>query len=136
MPVSSHLLRKLQETLGADAADDLATWMEGMDANRGDIAELRHETQLGFARIDTRFEKIQDRLDKVDTRLDKVDARFERMEERFDKLASRFDQVDATFLVIQEKGNAALQKAMRDQTRFFFLAWSVQLAAFVGLYAR
>jgi hypothetical protein len=97
MSISPHLHRKLQETLGPDAADDLVIILEGMDANRGDVGELRHEferlrheMQLGFARIDSRFEQ--------------VDARIE--------------------------------KSLREQTRFFLLAWSVLLAAIVGLYAR
>jgi hypothetical protein len=87
MAVSPHLQRKLQETLGADAADDLVTILDTMDANRGDVRELRHEMQLGFARVEAKFE-------------------------------------------------AALEKGLREQTRFFFLAWSVLLAAIVGLYAR
>ena len=65
MPVSPHLLRKLQETLGSDAAEDLVMMLEGMDANRGDIGELRHEMQLGFAHIDARFEKIGQQLGKA-----------------------------------------------------------------------
>jgi hypothetical protein len=101
MAISPHLLRKLKETLGSEAADDLVSWMEGMDAHRGDIGELRHEMQLGFARMDARFQTI--------------DARFQTLEARFD---------------------SRLEKALREQTRFFFLAWSVLLAAIVGLYAR
>ena len=54
-----------------------------MDANRGDVRELRHEMQLGFARVE-----------------------------------------------------AAFEKALREQTRFFFLAWSVILATIIGLYVR
>jgi hypothetical protein len=29
-----------------------------------------------------------------------------------------------------------MEKGMREQTRFFFLAWSVPLAAIVGLYGK
>lgn len=94
MPLSPQLLRKLQEALGADAAGDLVDWMEAMDANRGDLAELRHEMLLGFVRIDARFEQLQGRLETL------------------------------------------LERGLREQTRFFFLAWSVLLAAIVGLYAR
>lgn len=83
MPVPPHLSRKLQEMLGADAAGDLVDWMEEMDTSRGDIRELRHEMQLGFARMET-----------------------------------------------------LLEKGLREQTRFFFVAWSVLLAMMVGLYTR
>ena len=65
-----------------------------MDANRDDIGELRHETQLGFSRLEQR--------------LDTVRVEFQ----------------------------AVLEKGFREQTRFFFLAWSVLLAAIVGLFAR
>jgi hypothetical protein len=64
--------------------------MQSMDAHRTDIGGLRHEMQVGFARIDT-------------------------MQERFEML---------------------LEKGLREQTRFFFLAWSVLLTAMIGLYAR
>lgn len=101
MPISPHLLRKLQETLGVDAADDLVSRMEEMDANRGDIGELRHEMQLGFARVEARFEKLDGKIERVETKME-----------------------------------ALLEKGLREQTRFFFLAWSVLLAAIVGLYAR
>lgn len=83
MSISPRLLRKLQETPGADAAEDLVSLIESMDANRGDVAGLRHEMRLGFA-----------------------------------------------------QSNAALEETLREQTRFFFVAWSVLLAAIVGLYAR
>ena len=60
--------------------------MENMDSLRGDIGELRHEMQLGFARMDAKMETM-------------------------------------------------FEKGMGEQTRFFFLAWAVLLAAIVGLYA-
>jgi hypothetical protein len=105
MPVSQHLLRKLQEALGAEAADDLVTLMDGMDANRGDTRELRHEMQLGFARIDARFAALEAR----------IEGQFSTSTASFEKL---------------------LEKGLREQTRFFFLAWSVILAGVIGLYAR
>jgi hypothetical protein len=89
-----NLQRKLQQTLGAEAASDLGAWMQSMDAHRTDTVELRREMQVGFARIDGRLDTMQ---------------------ERFEKL---------------------LEKGLREQTRFFFLAWSVLLTAMIGLYAR
>lgn len=94
MSISTQLLGKLRETLGADAANDLVSWMKSMDSHRGDLGELRHEMQLGFARLDATFAKLE--------------VRFE----------------------------ALMEKGLPEQTRFFFLAWSVLLAAIVGLYAR
>lgn len=101
MAATPNLQRKLQQALGAEAAGDLGAWMQSMDAYRTDIADLRHEMRIGFAKIDERFAR--------------VDGRMETMQERMEKL---------------------IEKALREQTRFFFLAWSVLLAAIVGLYAR
>jgi hypothetical protein len=93
MAATPNLQRKLQQTLGAEAASDLGAWMQSMDAHRTDTGDLRREMQAGFARIDGRLDTMQ---------------------ERFEKL---------------------LEKGLREQTRFFFLAWSVLLTAMIGLYA-
>jgi hypothetical protein len=98
MAISANLHRKLRQALGADAGDDLVTLLEVVEATRRELAELRHEMQLGFARVDERIAGMESRL------------------------SAQFD--------------AALQKGLKDQTRFFFLAWSVVLASIVGLYAR
>jgi hypothetical protein len=62
MPIPPHLTRRLAEILGEDVAEDLVTWIEGQrtewrDAMRADFAELRHEMQVGFATLETRFER-------------------------------------------------------------------------------
>jgi len=101
MPVSSHVLRKLQEALGAEAADYLVRRMDEMESVRGDVSELRHEMQLGFARMDARFE-----------------------------------QMDLRFETLRADAGGLIEKGLKEQTRFFFLAWSVILATIVGLYAR
>lgn len=57
MAIPQHVRRKLQETLGAEAAEALVTWIEEADAHRGDVAELRHEMQISFARMEALIEK-------------------------------------------------------------------------------
>jgi hypothetical protein len=59
MSIPPPLQRKLQQTLGPEAAEDLVSWMEGVDSNRADIAELRNEMQIGFARIEARFAAVE-----------------------------------------------------------------------------
>jgi predicted nuclease with TOPRIM domain len=122
MAATPNLQRKLQQTLGAEAAGDLSAWMQSMDAHRTDITELRHELRAGFARMDERFTRIDERFAKIDERFAKVDERFARVDGRFDSM--------------QERTEKLIERALREQTRFFFLAWSVLLAAIVGLYAR
>jgi hypothetical protein len=123
MAATPNLQRKLQHTLGAEAAGDLGAWMQNMDAHCTDIGELRREMQLGFARIDERFARVDGRMDVMqasfDGRMDVMQASFDG---RMDTMRERFEGI--------------LEKGLREQTRFFFLAWSVILAAIIGLYAR
>lgn len=129
MPGTPNLQRKLQQTLGAEAASDLGSWMQSMDAHRTDLGELRRELQLGFARMEERFAKIDVRFEKMDERFAKIDDRFAKIDERFARVDGRMDAMEARF-------DARLERGLREQTRFFFLAWSVILGAIIGLYAR
>jgi hypothetical protein len=98
MAASPHLSRKLQDALGQEAGNELTGILDraanDISELRGDVAELRHQMDVGFTRVDTRFEQLQGRME------------------------------------------AMFAKGLRDQTRFFFLAWAVILAAMIGLYAR
>lgn len=59
MGITPRLSRKLNETLGEEAAEDLVNWMDDVDAQRAewreamraDFAELRQEMQSGFAEL-------------------------------------------------------------------------------------
>jgi hypothetical protein len=54
---SPHLERKLKESLGDDAGQELAVTIDGIDPIRGDIQELRHAMQTGFAAQSAALEK-------------------------------------------------------------------------------
>jgi hypothetical protein len=129
MAATPHLQRKLQQTLGAEAAGDLSAWMQSMDAHITEIGELRREMRAGFARIDAWF-------DKIDARFTKQDERFAKQDERFAKQDERFARVDGRIDTTQERMEKVIERGLREQTRFFFLAWAVILAAIIGLYAR
>ena len=45
-------------------------------------------------------------------------------------------EVKAGFATHKAETDAAIRAAIEGQTRFFFVAWAVILAAIVGLYAR
>jgi len=76
MTVTSRLSRKLHETFGNEAAEDLVDWMRGVDSQGSElrklieltvsrfeermdrrVAELRQEMQVGFARLETMIER-------------------------------------------------------------------------------
>jgi uncharacterized coiled-coil protein SlyX len=103
--------------------------MQSMDAHVTEMGELRREMRLGFARIEERFVRLDERFAKQDERFAKQDERFAKQDERFARVDGRIDTT-------QERMEKVFERGLREQTRFFFLAWSVILAAIIGLYAR
>jgi predicted nuclease with TOPRIM domain len=136
MAATPNLQRQLQQALGAEAAGDFAAWMQSVDAHLSDISELRSEMRAGFAKIERHFERLDERFAKQDERFAKQDERFRQQDERFAKYDERFARVDGRIDTMQERMEKVIERGLREQTRFFFLAWSVLLAAIIGLYAR
>ncbi len=92
MSITGKLTRKLYETLGEDAANEMVDWMHRVDAQR---AELRDLNELNFSRTEARFADVNARLDQLEARLDRVEARLDRVEARLDRVEARLDQVEA-----------------------------------------
>jgi hypothetical protein len=65
---SPHLERKLKEALGDDAGTELAAVTDRIDPIRGDIAELRHRMEQGFAALEARMVAGIERSAKEQTR--------------------------------------------------------------------
>jgi hypothetical protein len=74
MPIPQHLKSRLRQSLGTEAAEDLVSWMEGVDNARADIAELRHEMEVGFARVDSKFAALDGRFSALETLIEKRTA--------------------------------------------------------------
>jgi hypothetical protein len=74
MPIPQHLKRRLQQSLGTGAAEDFVSWMEGIDNARADIAELRHEMEVGFAKVDTKFAALDGRFSALETLIERRTA--------------------------------------------------------------
>ena len=62
MPIPTRLSRKLHQTLGEEAAEDLVNWMQQVDAQR---AELRELNELNFSRFDVRLSQVALRLNDL-----------------------------------------------------------------------
>lgn len=73
MATSPHLSLKLRDALGPEAGDELIGLVDRAASDisdlRGDIAELRHRTELGFARVDTTLADLGTRMEKQTSRL-------------------------------------------------------------------
>jgi hypothetical protein len=86
MAVPTPLSKKLREALGADAGEDLVTWLQEMRADHeeklaaihADFAEYRHEMaaliQASEARLVERIHGVDERIGRVEVRLADVKA--------------------------------------------------------------
>lgn len=90
MATSPHLSFKLREALGAQAGDELIGIVDKAASDisdlRGDVAELRHQMELGFARVDTRFVEMER---NVGSRFAAIDTQFAAMGERIETQTNR-----------------------------------------------
>ena len=68
MAASPHLSRRISDALGADAEGELIGIVDrtanDISELRGDVAELRHQMEVGFSRVDARFETVGQLLEK------------------------------------------------------------------------
>src|ERR671922_1121050 len=79
MGISPRLTRKLTETLGEEAAEDLVSWMDGMeaqraewrDATRADFAEVRQEMRAGFAEVQVGFATLRQEMAQMEARFER-----------------------------------------------------------------
>ena len=79
-------------------------------------SDMREMNELNFARFDAKQEQ----------RLAALDAKFEQ----------RLTTIDGKIDLTAARLTAALEKGLREQTRFFFLAWGVLLASNIALWFR
>ena len=110
MPVTAKLSKQFYDRLGEAVTNELVDWFNQVDAAYK--FDLREMNEMNFARFDAKLEQ----------RFAESDAKAER------RLAEVRDDMRKTEL--------SLERALRDQTRFFFLAWAVLLASNIALWFR
>jgi hypothetical protein len=74
--------------------------------------------------------KLLDRMDPLASAIEELRRDIRDMRRDMD---ARLKELELTLV---GRFDTALERALRDQTRFFFLAWAVILATIIGLYAR
>ena len=114
MPVTARLSKQFYYRLGEAITNELVDWFNQVDAAyKSDLRELN---ELNFARFDA---KLEQRLASFEFRVEQrlLDFRAE-MQVGFAKAETR------------------MEAALREQTRFYFLAWAVLLASNIALWLR
>lgn len=114
MPVTARLSKLFYDRLGEAVTNELVDWFNQVDAAyKFDLKEMN---ELNFARFDAKLEQ--------------------RVAELRSELRSDVAKLDAKIDVVEGRLSLAIEKGLRDQTRFFFLAWATLLAAIIGLWFR
>ena len=148
MPVTAKLSRHFYERLGEQIANELVDWFNAVDATYR--SDLREVNELNFARFDAKVEqrfaeqdaKFERRLSEQDSKFEKRFADFEvKIERRFAefevKVDKRFAGIDVRFAEMKQglaEFETKIERKLGDQTRFFFVAWSVLFVAVIGLW--
>lgn len=114
MPVTARLSKQFYDRLGEAVTNELVDWFNQVDAAyKFDLKEMN---ELNFARFDA---KLDQRVAELRVDLAKIEA----------KLDTRIDGVEGRLRLVIEKG-------LRDQTRFFFVAWATLLVTIVAVSLR
>lgn len=132
MSVPPRLASKLNETLGADAAGDLVTWLDEMRADRADVradfAELRQEMRAMESRLE---EKLGARVHALEVSLrSEIHAVETRLGERLG------DRIHGVETKLGDRIGALSNKVERsaaDLIRWSFVFWVGAVAAIAML---
>jgi hypothetical protein len=125
MPVTARLSKLFYERLGEQLANELVDWFNAVDATyRADLRELN---ELNFARFDA---KLEQRLGEVEARLE---AKIVTLDVKIDRVAVQLDaKIDRVAAELRE----ALERGLKEQTRWMFVAWATLLIPIIGLWMR
>ena len=158
MPVTAKLSKLFYDRLGEAIANELVDWFNQVDATYR--SDLREVNELNFARFDAKMEqrlaqaeaKMEQRLAQAEAKMEqrlaqhevKVAQRLAELEMRMERRLTEFrDELKAEIAVLRgdiialdSRVDARLQAALREQTRFFFVAWAATMVPIIGLWFR
>jgi hypothetical protein len=114
MPVTGKFSKLFYDRLGEQVANELVDWFNAVDtAYRTDLRELN---EVNFTRFDARLEQ---RINALDAKLEQYSG----------ILNARIGQAAAELRENIERG-------LKEQTRWMFVAWASLLIPIIGLWLR
>lgn len=146
MPVTAKLSKLFYDRLGDQVVAELVDWLNAVDVEYRTV--LRDTNESNFARFEKRFAEqdawIERRFAEQDARIEKrfaeqdkrIAEQFTRVDARFTELGTRMERrfggVDAKFAETRE----FMERALKEQTRWMFVAWASLLIPIIGLWMR
>ena len=143
MPVTARLSKLFYERLGEEIANELVELFNTLDATYK--ADLRDLIEAHFARFDAKLAEQSARFDtklaemnaRFDSRLAEMNARFDatlaEMNARFD---SRFAEINARIDRSAAELKEFVERRLGEQTRWYYVAWAVQMTAIMTVLLR
>lgn len=128
MPRTIRLSKQFYDRFGDEVVDEMINLFNSVDdSSRSSLTELNENN---FARFDAKLEQrfteqnamLEHRFAKQNANIAELGAKIEK---RFAEQDVRISQLEVT-----------VERALKDQTRWMFFAWSTLLIAIIGLWAR
>jgi hypothetical protein len=111
------LSKAFYDRLGEQIANELVEWFNLVDTTyRSDLREIN---ELNFARFDA---KLEQRFAELETKLEK---RFAEQDAKIGALGREMGRLETT-----------LERGLKEQTRWMFVAWTTLLIPILGLWLR
>ena len=136
MPVTAKLSQRFYERLGDEIANELVDWFNQVDASYK--TDLRELNELNFARFDAKLEQrlAESRAEmtaKFDGLRNDVNSKFDGLR---NDVNSKFDDLRNDVNSRIGGLETLLERSLKEQTRFYFLAWAVLLVSNIALWFR
>ena len=132
MPVTAKLSKQFYDRLGEQVTNELVEWFNQVDATyKSDVRELndanrawmRQQFAAQEAWLDQRFAAQEAR----------IEARFAAQDARIEQLFAIQDaKWEARFAALELR----VERALKEQTRFLYVALAAQVLLILGLYTR
>jgi hypothetical protein len=150
VPIAAKLSREFYDRFGDVLATGLVNWFNAMDSTyRSDLREFNESNFARFdakleqrlaqfqAVMDRRFMEFEARIDKrfvqIEERFVQIDKRFIQIDERFTRIEARLEMLDAVMARRFAEQDARLERGLREQTRWIFLAWATTMIPLLAL---
>lgn len=118
MPVTAKLSKLFYERLGEEVANELVDWFNAVDATyRSDLRELN---ERNFQRFDA---KLEQRLAELRADL-------------LTQWRAESGHLDAKIDGVARDLHVTIERGLKEQTRFLFVAWAALLVPIIGLWFR
>lgn len=140
MPVTARLSRLFYERFGEQVTNELVDWFNQVDATYRN--ELRELNEANFARFDAKLEqRIAELRGEFTTGLAELRAELRsglaqlrgEMQSSMSELRNELRSSDA---ISRAESKSTIERALRLQTAWFFVAWATMFATLVMLELR